>query len=211
MPPWIVNAYYDPSMNEFVFPLAQLLPPALDLSASAGANWGALGATLGHEMSHGYDDEGSQYDAAGNLKSWRTESVQKEFFKRAQCYVEQANTFEALPGLFVNGEVTLGENLADQGGTKFAYLTYKKEAAKRGYSAPDFVGFNEEQQFFLSFAQSWCGKMTPEALRMQVQSDPHPPTEFRVNMVLKNMQPFREAFSCAEGTNMAPINTCLLW
>lgn len=211
MAPWEINAYYDPTSNEFVFPLAQLLPPSMDLTASDGANWGALGATLGHEMSHGYDDEGHQFDADGNLKNWWTDSVTDEFNKRAQCYVDQANTFEALPGLFVNGRVTLGENLADQGGTKFAYLAYKKAAARRGKPASDFAGYNEEQQFFLSYAQSWCIKTTEETLRLRIQSDPHPPAEFRVNMVIKNMMPFRQAFSCKEGTPMAPKNTCSLW
>lgn len=211
MPPWEINAYYDPSQNEFVFPLAQLLPPSLDLTASDGANWGALGATLGHEMSHGYDDEGHQYDADGNLKDWWTASVSKEFEAKAQCYVDQANQYEALPGLFVNGRATLGENLADQGGTKFAYLSYKKAQALRGTPAPDFAGFNEEQQFFLAYAQSWCSKTTDASLRLQVQTDPHPPSEFRVNMVLKNLKTFRQAFQCAEGTKMAPAKTCELW
>jgi putative endopeptidase len=210
MPVWEVNAYYDPTANEFVFPLAQILPPSLDLNASAGANWGAIGATLGHEMIHGFDDEGHQFDGNGNLNNWWTANVEKEFKAKAKCYVDQANTYEALPGLFVNGEVTLGENLADQGGMLTAYLAYRKASSKNP-PAKDWAGFNEEQQFFISYAQSWCIKMRPEALRVQIQSDPHPPADFRVNMVLMNMLPFRKAFNCTEGTKMAPRKTCELW
>lgn len=210
MAPWEANAYYDLSMNEFVFPLGELLPPVLDLKASNGANFGALGATIGHELTHGYDDEGRQFDADGNLKNWWSDSVKKKFEEKTSCYVNQANQYEVLPGLFINGRATLGENLADQGGTKLAYLAFKSLAAKFP-PAPNFEGFNETQQFFLSYAQSWCGKMTTEALRTQVATNVHPPTDFRVNAIVMNLPEFAEAFSCKTGSKMAPAQHCSLW
>ena len=211
MPAWEVNAYYDPSNNEFVFPLGILQPPVLDLKASDGANMGALGATLGHEMTHGYDDEGSQFDGSGNLRDWWPAPVRAEFTKHAQCYADQASKYEALPGLFINGATTLGENLADQGGTKLAYRAFKSMAAGRP-EAPLFAGrYNETQQFFISYAQSWCGKIRPEKLRSQLQTDVHPPVDYRVNGVVVNMPEFAEAFGCSAGQKMAPAERCSLW
>jgi putative endopeptidase len=210
MSPWEVNAYYNAGMNEFVFPLAELLPPILDLNASDGANYGALGATIGHELTHGYDDDGRHYDAEGNLKDWWSASVEEKFVTKANCYVEQANKHEVLPGIFIKGQATLGENLADQGGTKLAYLAYRK-ARDHHAPAPLFAGLSEDQQFFLSYAQSWCTKMTPEAIRYQVSSDVHPTSDFRVNAVVMNMPEFAAAFNCKIGQKMRPANQCTLW
>ena len=210
MAPWEQNAYYDTSMNEFVFPLGELLPPVLDLKASDGANFGALGATIGHELTHGYDDQGRHFDSKGNLVDWWTKEVQAKFEERSACYSNQAGQIKVDPTLKVNGKATLGENLADQGGTQLAYLSFKTLASQRA-PAPEVGGFNETQQFFLSYAQSWCGKMTPEALRVQLTSDFHPPTEFRVNAVMMNMPAFATAFACKEGAPMAPKDRCSLW
>lgn len=211
MPAWEVNAYYDPSNNEFVFPLGILQPPVLDLNASDGANMGALGATIGHELTHGYDDEGSQFDGRGNLRDWWPAPVRAEFTKNAQCYASQASKYEALPGLFINGATTLGENLADQGGTKLAYRAFKTMSAGRP-EAPVFAGqYNETQQFFISYAQSWCGKLRPEKLRSQLQTDVHPPVDYRVNGVVVNMPEFADAFACTVGQKMAPAERCSLW
>ena len=217
MAPWEQNAYYDSSMNEFVFPLGELLPPVLDLKASDGANFGALGATIGHELTHGYDDQGRHFDASGNLVDWWTKVVQAKFEEKSACYIGQAGSYPISLGsgktggiLNVNGKATLGENLADQGGTKLAYLAFKTLASQRG-PIPEFGGFNETQQFFITYAQSWCGKMTPEALRVQLSSDFHPPSEFRVNAVMMNMPAFAASFSCKERSPMAPKERCSLW
>lgn len=205
---WEANAYYEASRNEIVFPLAELLPPVLDLQASDGANFGALGATVGHELTHGYDDSGRHYDADGNLKDWWSENTSKRFEEKSACFIEQAGKYR-FGDLAVNGKATLGENLADQGGTKLAYLAF--QARKTAAQKPRTGDFSEEQEFFISYAQSWCGKNTEESLRNQILSDYHPPVEFRVNAVVMNMPEFAKAFSCKEGSRMAPANRCFLW
>jgi predicted metalloendopeptidase len=208
---WEANAYYDPSLNEFVFPLGELLPPILDLSASDGANFGAIGATIGHELTHGYDSDGSQFDENGNIRQWWTDSVRKNFDSKAQCFIDQANQYEALPHVFVNGAQTINENLADIGGLKLSYLAYKKVAAQRS-PAVNYGGYNEDQQFFLSYAQSWCEKISTETLEEQVKSDVHPPADFRVNAVMMNFPDFAKAFNCQIGQNtLAPAQHCELW
>jgi endothelin-converting enzyme/putative endopeptidase len=209
MAPWEINAYYDPSLNEIVFPYGTLQVPVFDLRASVGANMGALGATVGHELTHGFDDSGSQYDGRGNARDWWTPEIRKRFEERAQCLIEQADQYEVLRGLRVSGKQTLGENIADQGGTKLAYRAYRSRAH---VPAAPVGGFSEEQQFFISYAQSWCTKRTEENLRMLVTSDSHPPEEYRVNGVLVNMPEFSRAFSCREGVDrMAPAKRCSVW
>jgi len=211
MPPWEADAYYDPSRNELVLPFAELLPPVMDLNASDGANFGSLGATtIGHELTHGFDSNGSQFDGNGNFKDWWTPSVRTEFQKRTQCLVDQASAYQVVQGLNVNGALTLTENLADQGGMKLALEAYKKIAASRA-PAPDWEGFNETQQYFISFAQAWCSKTTDEELRLRMATDVHPPTEFRVNGVIFNRPEFAEAFGCTTGDRMAPANRCAVW
>ncbi len=210
MPPWEINAYYDPSLNEIVFPYGILQSPVFNLKASDGANMGALGATVGHELTHGFDNDGSKYDGFGNVKSWWPEQIRRGFEERSQCLIDQANKYEVLPGLFVNGTRTLTENIADQGGTKLAYLAYKRMAQGRP-SAPVVAGFDENQQYFVSYAQSWCAKRTEESMRQQLISNTHPPEEFRVNGVLMNIPAFGDAFGCKEGNRMAPKNRCAVW
>ncbi|MBI3554641.1 MAG: M13 family metallopeptidase [Deltaproteobacteria bacterium] len=210
MPPWEINAYYDPSLNEIVFPYGILQSPVFNLKASDGANMGALGATVGHELTHGFDNDGSKYDGLGNVKSWWPDEIRRGFEERAQCLIDQASKYEVLPGLFVNGTRTLTENIADQGGTKLAYLAYKRMSAGRPAAAP-VAGFDENQQYFVSYAQSWCAKRTDESMRQQLISNTHPPEEFRVNGVLMNIPAFGETFGCREGSRMAPKNRCAVW
>ncbi|MGZ3690780.1 MAG: M13 family metallopeptidase [Pseudobdellovibrio sp.] len=214
MMPWEVNAYYDRSNNEFVFPFGILQPPSLDMTASDGANLGAFGGgTIGHELSHGFDNNGSQYDSHGNLKNWWTPKTKALFQQKSQCYVNQANAYTIQEvGLNVDGAQTLEENLADQGGVKFGYLALESELKTRP-EAPVWNGkYNERQQYWIAYAQSWCAKTTPEALRSQMTTDPHPPSEFRVNAVLMNMRQFAQDFNCpVGGSRMAPANQCTLW
>lgn len=210
---WEVNAYYDSANNEFVFPFGILQPPSLDLSASDGANFGPFGGgTIGHELTHGFDNNGSQYDGHGNLNNWWTAETKDKFDQKAKCFVDQANAYkiESLD-LFVDGEKTLEENLADQGGVKLGMIALETILAKRE-EAPKWLGkYNERQQYWISYAQGWCTKTTNEALRAQMTSDSHPPEEFRVNAVLMNRPEFARDFNCKTGSKMAPVNQCSLW
>jgi endothelin-converting enzyme/putative endopeptidase len=210
---WEVNAYYDSSNNEFVFPFGILQPPSLDLSASDGANFGPFGGgTIGHELTHGFDNNGSQFDGHGNLKNWWTTETKKKFDENAQCFVDQANAYkiETLD-LFVDGVKTLEENLSDQGGVKLGMMALERILTIRKESPPWLGKFNERQQYWISYAQGWCTKTTDEALRAQMTSDSHPPEEFRVNAVLMNRPEFARDFNCKAGSKMAPVNRCSLW
>jgi predicted metalloendopeptidase len=213
MMPWEVNAYYDRSNNEFVFPFGILMPPSLDLTASDGANFGAFGGgTIGHELTHGFDNNGSKYDSHGNLKDWWSEETSKLFDEKAKCYIEQANNYKIESvGLNVNGAQTLEENLSDQGGVKLGYMALDKILKTRA-EGPLWNGkYSERQQYWLAYAQSWCSKHTPESLRSQMTNDVHPPSEFRVNAVVMNRPEFARDFRCQAGAKMAPVNHCSLW
>lgn len=213
MMPWEVNAYYDRSNNEFVFPFGILQPPSLDLEASDGANYGAFGGgTIGHELTHGFDSAGSKYDSHGNLKDWWTPETQAKFDEKAKCYVDQANLYKIKSvDLFVNGEQTLEENLADQGGVKLGYMAVDKILKTRPEAVPWLGKYTERQQYWIAYAQSWCAKNTVESLRSQMTNDVHPPAEFRVNAVMMNRPEFASDFKCAAGKAMAPVNRCSLW
>jgi predicted metalloendopeptidase len=201
MTPQTVNAYYDPSMNEIVFPAGILQPPFFDPKADDAVNYGAIGMVIGHEMTHGFDDQGRQYDAQGNLKDWWTPEDAKAYTSRTDLVVKQAGAFEVMPGLKLNGELTLGENIADLGGMKIAFEALKKQWAKAG--KPGSVdGFTPEQRFFLGYAQAWRFHARPETARMLVMVDPHSAPHFRVNGPLANMPEFFEAFPCADGAPM---------
>jgi predicted metalloendopeptidase len=164
---------------------------------------------MGHEFTHGFDDEGRQFDENGNLRDWWSPKIATDFSQRAQCLVDQYNKYVSIDDLHVNGKLTLGENIADQGGIKLAYSAYLKE---RGDDAPAKVlGFDDKQQFFIGFAQSWCTKRRPEIARMLVTVDPHSPAKFRVNGPLSNFPKFAEAFSCKSGAPMAPEKACTVW
>ncbi len=213
MMPWEVNAYYDRSKNEFIFPFGILQPPSLDLTASDGANYGAFGGgTIGHELTHGFDNNGSKFDSHGNLKNWWSPKTQDNFNKKAQCFIDQANAYKITSvGLNVNGEQTLEENLADQGGVRLGYLALTKILSTRP-EGPKWLGkYSERQQYWVAYAQSWCSKYTDASLRSQMTNDEHPPAEFRVNAVLLNQPEFAVDFSCASQSRMSPVNRCSIW
>ncbi len=210
MAAWELNAYYNPSKNQMVFPLVNLQSPLFDLRSNIALNMGALGATMGHEMIHGFDSAGSKMDGAGNLRDWWSSATRKGFDQGAQCLAKQASAYEILPQLNIKGSATLTENIADQGGTRMAYQAYRRKALQAAHSSEEM--FSMDQQFFLSYAHSWCAKSTESKLRSQVLSDPHPPEEFRVNGVLMNMPEFSEAFQCHQGVDrMAPTQRCSIW
>lgn len=213
MMPWEVNAYYDPPNNEFDFPFGILQPPSLDLSASDGANFGAFGGgTIGHELTHGFDSSGSQYDPKGNVVNWWTDLTKKKFDEKAQCFSKQASQYTVSQvGLNVNGELTIDENLADQGGVKLGYKALEKILESRPESKPWLNKYSERQQYWIAYAQSWCVKATDASLRRQMTDDYHPPAEFRVNAVMMNRPEFARDFRCAPNSRMSPPNRCSIW
>jgi len=196
-----VNAYYNPSVNEIVFPAGILQPPFFNAAADDAVNYGAIGAIIGHELTHGFDDQGSRYDAIGNMQEWWT-AVDKENFKqKTSLLIAQYNNFKVLDNIPVNGELTLGENIADLGGITLAYYAFKKSL--EGKPAPAKIdGFTAEQRFFISWAQGWRGEMQPEARRNQIMTDPHSPGEFRANGPISNMQEFYDAFNVKQGDKL---------
>jgi putative endopeptidase len=207
MSPPTVNAYYEPSLNEMVFPAGILQPPFYARTASAAANFGAIGMVMGHELTHGFDDEGRQFDAKGNLTDWWSPKVSAEFDKRAQCVVDQYNGFVAVDEEHVNGKLTLGENIADLGGVKLAHAAFRAAHPK-----PAKVGaFTDDQVFFLGFAQSWCGNRRDEYARVRVKTDPHSPARWRVNGPLSNLPDFAAAFACKSGAKMVRATACTIW
>lgn len=210
MTPPTVNAYYSPLRNQMVFPAGILQPPFYNPEANVAVNLGGMGMVVGHELTHGFDDKGSQFAADGNLKNWWGPEVGEAFQQKTQCVAEQYSKYEVQPGVFLNGELTLGENIADIGGVKMAFRAYR--ALREG--APEVVvadGFTEDQQFFLSVGQAWCTKAREEMERMQAQMGPHSLPRFRVNGSLSNQPEFAEAFSCEAGTPMRPKNACEVW
>ena len=199
MTPQTVNAYYSPSQNEIVFPAGILQPPFFDAGMDDAINYGAIGVVIGHEMTHGFDDEGRKYDAHGNLNEWWTEADAKAFEARAQKLVDQFNSYEALPGLKVNGHLTLGENIADLGGTTMAYEALERALAKDPSKRKTIDGFTPEQRFFLSFAQVWRTNWRDAELRRRITTDPHSPGQFRAIGPEVNLQEFYDAFGIKEG------------
>lgn len=200
MTPQTVNAYYDPSMNEIVFPAGILQPPFFDPKADDAVNYGAIGAVIGHETTHGFDDEGRQFDAHGNLRDWWTPESSARFNERAAAIIKQFNGCVAIDDLHVNGELTQGENIADLGGVKLAFRALQFALAGK---PPALVGgFTPEQRFFISFATIWRENDRPETLRLLVNTDPHVPSRFRVNGALSNLPEFAEAFGVPEGAPM---------
>lgn len=192
MTPQTVNAYYNPTMNEIVFPAAILQPPFFDMEAEDAINYGAIGAVIGHEIGHGFDDTGSTFDGDGAMRDWWTENDKEEFKKRTKALIAQYNEFEVLPDVNVNGEFTLGENIGDLGGLSIALKAY--HMSLNGKKGPKMDGFTADQRVFIGWAQGWNGKSRDEALRVQVSADPHSPRDFRVNGVVRNIPEFYEAF-----------------
>ena len=211
MTPQMVNAYYAPSMNEVVFPAAILQPPFFNLQADDAVNYGAIGAVIGHEMTHGFDDQGRKSDGDGNLLDWWTEEDGKEFERRAEVMVAQASAYVALDTLHLNGRLTLGENIGDLGGLRIAFLAYKR--ALGGETGPVIDGIPAEKRFFLGWAQVWGTKYRDDFLRQLVLTDPHSPGPFRVNGVMANMPEFQEVFGVKEGDALyiPPADMVQIW
>jgi putative endopeptidase len=201
MTPQTVNAYYNPLQNEIVFPAAILQPPFFDPAADEAMNYGAIGAVIGHEMTHGYDDQGSRFGASGNFENWWSEADAKGFAARTDKLVRQFDAYEALPALHVNGTLTLGENIADLGGLATAFDAMK--AATAGKPDPMTDGMTRDQRFFLSYATAWRSQMTPDTLKVLVASNPHAPPQFRAIGAPSNLPAFAAAFSCQAGAAMA--------
>jgi predicted metalloendopeptidase len=212
MTPPTVNAYNNPFRNEIVFPAGILQPPFFNPEADDAINYGAIGAVIGHEITHGYDDEGAKFDFSGNLKDWWTPTDLKNFESRGDCIVKQFDAFQVEPGLNMTGKLVSGESIADLGGLTVAYQAFMKSLS--GKPRPGNVdGFTPEQRFFLGWAQVWAEKDTPEAARLQAQSDPHPLSRFRVNGPLSNLTQFAAAFSCKAGDAMVrdEASRCQIW
>jgi endothelin-converting enzyme/putative endopeptidase len=209
MTPPTVNAYYDPQMNNINFPAGILQPPFFDNKMDDAVNFGGIGMVIGHELTHGFDDQGRQFDPQGNLRDWWTPEDGKEFQQRAGCVADEYSSFSVAPGVYVNGKLTLGENTADNGGVRVALIALMDTLGSRPQTKID--GFTPEQRFFLGFGQVWCENAREEALRLQVQTNPHSPARFRVNGVLENMPEFQKAFSCQPGQKMVKANACHVW
>lgn len=200
MTPPTVNAYYSPTRNEIVFPAGILQPPFFDPDADDAVNYGGMGAVIGHEISHGFDDQGSKFDADGNLKDWWTPESRKKFEERANGVARQFDSYVAIDTLHVNGKLTLGENIGDLGGLSISFSALQE--ALQGKPRTKIDGFTPEQRFFLAWAQIWRRNARPEAIRLQVRTDPHSPAQFRTNGPLSNMTEFYQAFGCTDGDPM---------
>ncbi len=211
MSPPTVNAYYEPLKNEMVFPAGILQPPFYDMGRTSAGNFGSIGMVMGHELTHGFDDEGNQFDAKGNLRNWWSASVKKEFETRAACLQKQYDSYEVAKDVHVNGKLTLGENIADLGGLKLAYLAMKTQLEKEQPLVEGRSPYSPQQEFFIAFAQGWCANERDEFLRQQVATNPHSPARFRVNGPASHFKPFAEAFSCKDGDAMVPKDRCDIW
>ncbi|HET7624944.1 MAG TPA: M13 family metallopeptidase, partial [Verrucomicrobiae bacterium] len=213
MTPETVNAYFNPLQNEIVFPAGILQPPFFDVTMDDAVNYGAIGMVIGHEITHGYDDEGRKFDADGNLNDWWTEADAKAFEARAQKVVEEYNAFEPLPGVHVNGKLTLGENIADLGGATIAYDALQRALKKDPSQRKKIDGFTPEQRFFISFAQIWRTNIRPAEAARLVTVDPHSPGQFRAIGPLVNEPAFYKAFGIKPGDPMwrSPDQRAKIW
>jgi putative endopeptidase len=210
MTPQTVNAYYSPSMNEIVFPAAILQPPFFDPKADDASNYGGIGAVIGHEMTHGFDDEGRKFDAHGNRSDWWTAEDLKNFQERASCVQKQFDAYVAIEDIHEKGKLVLGESIADLGGLTIAYKAYEK-SLKDKPRPPKIAGFTPEQRFFLSFAQIWAANDRPEFVRLMVNTNPHPLARFRAIGAPSNMPAFEQAFGCKAGDPMVREERCVIW
>ncbi len=213
MTPPTVNAYYSPSNNDINFPAGILQPPFYDFKIDPAVNFGAIGVVIGHEMTHGFDDQGSKYDPQGNVRMWWTAADKTEFDKRTDCEVNEYGNFQVAPGQTLNGKLTLGENTADNGGLQVSYIALHKELAKLGGDAATrkIDGFTPDQRYFLGFAQVWCENTREQTARIRAKTDPHSSGMWRVNGAVQNSSRFAEAFSCKQGEPMVPANACRVW
>jgi endothelin-converting enzyme/putative endopeptidase len=204
-----VNATYNAQLNNITFPAGILQPPFYDNQADDAMNFGGIGAVIGHELTHGFDDQGSQFDPQGNLRNWWTEQDKKEFDARTTCVADQYSGYTAVADLKLNGKLTLGENVADNGGLRIAYMALLSSIA--GSEPQPTDGLTAEQRFFLGWANVWCENRTDEYARMAVTLDPHSPAEWRVNGTVSNMPEFREAYHCKADAPMIRQNACRVW
>ena len=218
MTPPTVNAYYDPSNNDINFPAGILQPPFFDLTIDPAVNFGGIGSVIGHEMTHGFDDEGSKYDGKGNLREWQTADDRKAFTERTDCEVAEYNGFEVAPAhgdtlaQKENGKLTLGENTADNGGLRIAYMALLDTLAGQGKSIDDKIdSYTGAQRFFIGFAQVWCTNETEEMARQWALSDPHSYDRWRVDGTVQNFEAFGKAFGCKKGQPMYPVKSCRVW
>lgn len=204
-----VNAYYNPQMNDINFPAGVLQPPAFDPTSDAAPNYGDTGGTIGHELTHGFDDEGRQFDAQGNLRDWWTEEDGKEFVKRASCISDQYSNYTIIDDIKINGKLTLGEDVADLGGLLLAYMAWKDDT--KNERLEPIEDLTPEQRFFVGYGQSWCGQSRDETKRLRATVDPHSPEKYRTNGVVSNMPEFQQAFHCKAGAPMVNQNRCRVW
>ncbi|HEY2012440.1 MAG TPA: M13 family metallopeptidase, partial [Bryobacteraceae bacterium] len=213
MTPPTVNAYYNPSLNDINFPAGILQPPFFSLTTDQAVNFGGIGVVIGHEMTHGFDDQGSKYDGKGNLREWQTPEDRKAFTERTDCEVKEYDGFAPVPGANVNGKLTLGENTADNGGIRIAFLALENTLAQEGkkLDGPKLDGFTPAQRFFIGFGQVWCENRREQYSRMMVKVDPHSPGKFRVNGTVQNFDEFGKAFNCKKGSPMYPEHSCRVW
>jgi putative endopeptidase len=218
MTPPTVNAYYNPSFNDINFPAGILQPPFFDFTTDAAVNFGGIGVVIGHEMTHGFDDEGSQYDGKGDLREWQTAADRKAFSEREDCVANEYSGFEAAPAhgdataQNLNGKLTLGENTADNGGLRIAYMALLDTLAAQGKTIGDKIdGYTEAQRYFIGFAQVWCQNQTEQSARQSALTDPHSPGKWRVNGTVQNFDGFGKAFGCTKGQPMYPANSCRVW
>jgi putative endopeptidase len=210
MTPPTVNAYYDAQMNDINFPAGVLQPPLFDAKLDDAPNYGNTGGTIGHELTHGFDDEGRQFDAKGNLKNWWTKKDSDEFEKRTTCLTDQYGKYIVIDDVHINSKLTLGEDLADFGGLVLAIIAYRAEVAE--HPAPASIdGFTPDQRFFIGMAQWACANERPEQQRLHAATDPHSPTKYRVNGLVANFKEFETAFACKPGQPMAPVQRCHVW
>jgi putative endopeptidase len=211
MTPPTVNAYYNPPENNINFPAGILQPPFYNQKASESVNLGAIGVVVGHELTHGFDDQGRKFDGEGNLRDWWTAEDAKNFDTRAQCVVNEYDKFSPVDGVNLKGKLTLGENAADNGGIHLAYMALMRDLADKIIPNAKLDGFTPEQQLFLGFAQVWCENTSDASARVRAATDPHSPGQFRTNGVVQNMPEFEHAFACKEGDPMVSVQACRVW
>jgi endothelin-converting enzyme/putative endopeptidase len=209
MTPPTVNAYYNPQMNDINFPAGVLQPPLYDPKMDAAPNYGNTGSTIGHELTHGFDDEGRQFDAEGNLKDWWTAEDAKKFDEKIECVREQFGGYTVVDDIKINSKLTSGEDVADLGGTLLAYIAWRE--ATRDLKLQPVDGFTPEQRFFIGFAQWACENVRPEELRMNAMTDPHSPGKYRINGIVSDLPEFQQAFGCKSGQPMVRTKACKVW
>jgi endothelin-converting enzyme/putative endopeptidase len=209
MTPPTVNAYYDPQLNDINFPAGVLQPPLFDVNSDAAPNFGDTGSTIGHELTHGFDDEGRQFDAQGNLRDWWTAEDAKAFEQRASCISDQYSQYVIVDDIKINGKLTLGEDVADLGGVILAQMAWQQDT--KGQTLEPLEGFTPEQRFFIAYGQSWCSSTRDETKRLRATIDPHSPDKYRANGVVSNLPEFQEAFHCKAGSAMVRENRCRVW